>query len=361
MEEKACARGAKERRPLVLGGRPLRVPLIQGGMGVGISLSGLAGAVAREGGVGLISTAQIGWREPDFDTDPIGANLRALEAELRKARETAQGGMVGFNIMVATRRYGEYARAAAMAGADLIVSGAGLPVDLPKYTQGFPVLLAPIVSSQKAAELICRLWERRYQRLPDLVVVEGPEAGGHLGFTREEAESLTREEYGQEIRRILDTVKAYGDRRQKEIPVAVAGGIYGREDVAWALDQLGADAVQVATRFVTTWECDAPQAFKDAYLQAKKEDIVITQSPVGMPGRAIANRFLRQEAHPRPRRCHQCLERCRPEAIPYCITDALVQAASGEREDALIFCGANAWRSREMETVRQVVADLFPE
>lgn len=344
-----------------MGERQLRLPLIQGGMGVGISLSGLAGAVAREGGVGLISTAQIGWREPDFDREPVGANLRALEAELRKARRIADGGMVGFNIMVATRRYEAYVRAAAEAGADLIVSGAGLPVDLPKYAAGFPVKLAPIVSSQKAANLICRLWDRRYHRVPDLVVVEGPKAGGHLGFSREEAEHLTREAYGQEIRRILDTVKGYGEKYGKEIPVAVAGGIFDRRDVAWALEELGADAVQVATRFVTTWECDAPQAFKDAYLQAKPEDIVITRSPVGMPGRAIANAFLRRESHPRPRLCHQCLEHCQPDQIPYCITDALVHAAEGEMDQALIFCGSNAWRCRQMESVRQVVADLFPE
>ena len=347
--------------PLCVGERQLRLPLIQGGMGVGISLSGLAGAVAKEGGVGLISTAQIGWREPDFDRDPIGANLRALAAELRKARELAGGGMVGFNIMVATRRYEAYVRAAAEAGADLIVSGAGLPVDLPKYAAGFPVKLAPIVSSQKAANLICRLWDRRYHTVPDLVVVEGPEAGGHLGFSREEAESLTREAYGQEIRRILDTVKEYGKKYGKEIPVAVAGGIFDRRDVAWALEELGADAVQVATRFVTTWECDAPQAFKDASLQAGKEDLVITQSPVGMPGRAIANSFLRQGSHPRPRLCHQCLEHCQPDRIPYCITDALVHAAEGDTGHALIFCGSNAWKCRQMESVHQVVADLFPQ
>ena len=347
-------------RAFRIGERTLRLPLIQGGMGVGVSLSGLAGAVAREGGVGLISTAQIGFREPDFDRDPIGANLRALKKELAAAREQAQGGMVGFNIMVATRRYGDYVRAAAEAGADLIVSGAGIPADLPRYAGEFPVKLAPIVSSRKAAELICRLWDRRYRRTPDLVVVEGPEAGGHLGFSREEAEHLTREVYGQEIRRILDTVRAYGDKYGKAIPVAVAGGIYDRQDVAWALDELGADAVQAATRFVTTWECDAPQAFKDAYLRAGKEDIVLTESPVGMPGRAIRNAFLRQETHPKPRRCRQCLEHCQPDRIPYCITEALVQAARGNTEEALIFCGAKAWRSRRMESVRQVVEDLFP-
>lgn len=347
--------------PLRIGNRMARLPLIQGGMGVGISLSGLAGAVAKEGGIGLISTAQIGWREPDFDRNPIGANLRALAEEFRKARQMAPEGILGFNIMVATKRYGEYVKAAAAAGADLIVSGAGLPVDLPKFAAGFSTKLAPIVSSCKAAALICKLWDRRYRTAPDLVVVEGPEAGGHLGFSEEEAKSLAKRTFEEEIKRIMDTVRSYGKKYQKEIPVVVAGGIYSSEHVRHALLDLGADGVQVGTRFVTTEECDAPDAYKKAYLHAKKEDIVITKSPVGMPGRAILNSFLKRPGKKKPALCHQCLEHCRPAEIPYCITDALVNAAKGRMDDALIFCGANAWRSERMETVPEVMADLFPE
>ncbi|WP_434310006.1 NAD(P)H-dependent flavin oxidoreductase [Hominifimenecus sp. rT4P-3] len=348
-------------QPLQIGDRMARLPLIQGGMGVGISLSGLSGAVAKEGGVGLISTAQIGWREPDFDQNPIAANLRALAKEFRKARRMAPEGILGFNIMVATKRYGEYVKAAAAAGADLIVSGAGLPVDLPKFAAGFSTKLAPIVSSSKAAALICKLWDRRYQTAPDLVVVEGPEAGGHLGFSEEEAKSLTKRAFEEEIKRIIETVRGYAGKYRKKIPVVVAGGIYGREDVRHALVDLGADGVQVGTRFVTTEECDAPDAYKKAYLQAKEEDIVITKSPVGMPGRAILNSFLKRSGKKKPALCHQCLEHCRPAEIPYCITDALVNAAKGRMDDALIFCGANAWRSKRMETVPEVMADLFPE
>ena len=194
-------------QPLQIGELKAKLPLIQGGMGVGISLSGLAGAVAKAGGVGLISTAQIGWREPDFDRDPLGANLRALAKELKKARKIAPDGVLGFNIMVATRKYGEYVKAAAAAGADLIVSGAGLPVDLPKFAAGFSTKLAPIVSSSKAANLICKLWDRRYETAPDLVVVEGPEAGGHLGFSEEDAKHLPKKNpFEEEIQKILEAV-----------------------------------------------------------------------------------------------------------------------------------------------------------
>lgn len=348
-------------QPLQIGELKAKLPLIQGGMGVGISLSGLAGAVAKAGGVGLISTAQIGWREPDFDRDPLGANLRALAKELKKARKIAPDGVLGFNIMVATRKYGEYVKAAAAAGADLIVSGAGLPVDLPKFAAGFSTKLAPIVLSSKAANLICKLWDRRYETAPDLVVVEGPEAGGHLGFSEEDAKHLPKKTFEEEIQKILEAVRGYAEKYRKKIPVVVAGGIYGREDVRHAMEDLGADGVQVATRFVTTEECDAPEAFKKAYLDVKKEEIVITKSPVGMPGRAIKNRFLGQPGKKNPVSCHQCLEHCRPAEIPYCITDALVNAAEGRMDDALIFCGSNAWRSERIETVPEVAADLFPE
>ena len=348
-------------QPLQIGELKAKLPLIQGGMGVGISLSRLAGAVAKAGGVGLISTAQIGWREPDFHRDPLGANLRALASELKKARKIAPGGVLGFNIMVATRKYGEYVKAAAAAGADLIVSGAGLPVDLPKFAAGFSTKLAPIVSSSKAANLICKLWDRRYETAPDLVVVEGPEAGGHLGFSEEDAKHLPKKIFEEEIQKILETVRGYAEKYRKKIPVVVAGGIYDREDVRHVMEDLGADGVQVATRFVTTEECDAPEAFKKAYLDVKKEEIVITKSPVGMPGRAIKNRFLGQPGRKNPVSCHQCLEHCRPTEIPYCITDALVNAAEGRMDGALIFCGSNAWRSERIETVPEVAADLFPE
>ncbi len=188
-----------EIKPLIIGNLAAKIPVIQGGMGVGVSLSGLAGAVAAEGGIGVISAAQIGYREPDFDTDPIGANLRALKTEIRKARELARGGILGVNIMVATRKYEEYVKAAVEAGIDLIISGAGLPVDLPKFVGAAKTKLVPIVSSVKSAQVIMRYWWKKYTRLPDAVVIEGPLAGGHLGFRKEQLSDIGNLHYDEEV------------------------------------------------------------------------------------------------------------------------------------------------------------------
>jgi len=348
-------------KELKIGELTAKIPLIQGGMGVGISLSGLAGAVASEGGVGIMSTAQIGYREPAWSQNPIETNLKALVDELKKARKIAPKGILGFNIMVATKRYEDYVKTAAKAGADIIISGAGLPVDLPKYVEGFKTKIAPIVSSVKAAALICKLWARRYNRVPDMVVVEGPKAGGHLGFTPEDASQLTVTEYDQEIEKIIKEVKSCAKEHQCEIPVVVAGGIYSPEDVRHVLEDLKADAVQISTRLVTTKECDAPQIYKEAYIKAQKDDIIITKSPVGMPGRAITNQFLTNQGQEKVKidKCYQCLEKCNPAKIPYCITNALVNAAKGDLDNALIFCGSEAWQNDRINTVHDVIVDLF--
>ncbi|MCI6675804.1 MAG: nitronate monooxygenase family protein [Clostridiales bacterium] len=347
---------------LKIGNLESRYPIIQGGMGVGISLSGLAGAVAAAGGIGIISTAQIGYREEDYDTSPLEANLRAIGKEIQKAKEIANGGIVGVNIMVATQHYADYVKEACRQGADIIISGAGLPVSLPELAGG-DAKLAPIVSSAKAAMVICKMWDRKYHRVPDLVVIEGPEAGGHLGFSREELDHYTEESYDTEILKIFDVVKTFEQKYETKIPIAVAGGIYNREK-ALHYFELGADAIQVATRFVTTEECDAAIEYKNAYINAKKEDIVIVKSPVGMPGRAIKNKFMADcMAGNRPKltKCHQCIITCKKETIPYCITDALVNAAKGNVDQALLFCGAQAWRAEKIQTVNEVIHEFFPK
>lgn len=365
--------------PLVIGDLIAKYPVIQGGMGVGISLSSLAGAVAKAGGIGIISTAQIGFRDPDFLKDPMGANMRAIGTEFEKARAIAPDGIIGFNIMVATKNYAQYVKEAVKAGADLIISGAGLPVDLPGYLEEAKRIagetmrtkLAPIVSTAKSAMVICKMWDRKYKKAPDLVVIEGPLAGGHLGFSREQLseyradtdnvpETYDATAYDEEVRGILKVVKQYEEKYDKSIPVVLAGGIYTRQDVEHAFD-LGADGVQVATRFVTTEECDAPMSYKQTYIDAKKEDIVITISPVGMPGRAIRNRFLDYVADHKAKieHCYQCLEHCDPKNIPYCITKALSNAAEGDLDHALLFCGSNAYRADKIETVEHVIYDLM--
>ena len=343
----------------MIGDLPAKIPVIQGGMGVGISLSRLAGSVAACGGVGVISTAQIGWREPDFREHPFEANYRAIGKEIQKAREIAEGGIIGVNIMVATQRYEEYVKTAVKAGVDLIISGAGLPIDLPKYVEGTKTKIAPIVSSLKSLNVICRMWERKYKKAPDLVVIEGPKAGGHLGFSREELDTFTDESYDGVIRSIIEKVKEYGEKFSKKIPVVVAGGIYDRADMDHALS-LGADGVQMGTRFVTTEECDAAPEYKQAYIRAEKEDICIVQSPVGMPGRAIKNAFMDRVKTEKCRieHCYHCIVTCRPAEIPYCITQALVNAAEGRVEDALLFCGSNACRSHKIEKVEDIMKEL---
>lgn len=374
-------------KPLVIGDLVAKYPIIQGGMGVGISLSSLAGAVAKAGGIGIISTAQIGFRDPDFLKEPMAANMRAIRSEFEKARAIAPKGIIGFNIMVATRNYAQYVKEAVKAGADIIISGAGLPVDLPEYLAEAKKLaaeagetvrtkIAPIVSTAKSAMVICKMWDRKYKKIPDLLVIEGPLAGGHLGFSREQLayygadtrdvpQTYNQGVYDEEICGIMKVVKQFEEKYSRHIPVVIAGGIYTREDVEHAME-LGADGVQVATRFVTTEECDAPMNYKQSYIDAKKEDIVITQSPVGMPGRAIRNGFLdevtkRKEEGQKAKigHCYQCLEHCDPKNIPYCITKALSNAAEGDLDHALLFCGSNAYRSDRIETVEGVIQDLM--
>lgn len=346
---------------LKIGEKISSFPLIQGGMGVGVSLGRLAGTVAREGGIGIISTAQIGYREKDFDRNPAEANLRAIRSEMEKARKISPDGIIGYNVMTALREHADHVRAAVKAGADIIISGAGLPIDLPALTAGSRTKIAPIVSTDKSANVILKYWDRKYGQTADLVVVEGPLAGGHLGFKKEELKTINSESYGDEIRKILGTVKTYADKFGKAIPVVVAGGVYDKTDVEAAMD-LGADGVQVATRFVTTEECDADIRYKEAYINASEDQIKIVKSPVGMPGRAIMNPFMRRvekEGKIPHTPCHRCLAKCSPAEIPYCITDGLINAVKGNVENGLLFCGAKAYRAEQIETVKDVMQALF--
>ena len=384
-------------QPLRIGTKTAKVPVIQGGMGVGISLGNLAGAVAKEGGIGIISAAQPGYRDEDFEKDPLKANLRAIKSEYEKARKIAPDGIIGFNLMVAMEHYEEYVQAVVESGADLIVSGAGLPTDLPKYVGDSDILLAPIVSTAKSANVILKYWDKKYRRIPDLVVIEGPLAGGHLGFHEEQLEEygidVGRQEdsgikenryfepvpdgntdrrsiepfentkYEKEIEKIIEVIHTFANKYAKKIPVALAGGIHDRESATHAFS-FGVDAIQVATRFVTTEECDADIRYKEAYLNAKKEDIVIVKSPVGMPGRAILNPFMKKVkelGRLKPAHCFHCLKHCNPGTTPYCITQALINAAKGKVDDALLFCGAYAYQATRLETVKEVIDSLIPE
>ena len=339
----------------------IEIPLIQGGMGIGISRCRLAGAVAKEGGMGVLSTAQIGYDAPDFKRHPEETNLEVLPVQIRKARELSGGnGMIGVNIMAVTQLYGDYVRTACEAGVDAIITGAGLPTDLPKYAAGYDVAIAPIVSTEKSAKVILKFWDKRYQRTADFLVIEGPQAGGHLGFSPEELAQVEQIDYDGEIKRILGVKEIYEEKYQVKIPVVVAGGIFSKEDVRHALS-LGADGVQAASRFVATEECDASDAFKYAYIFADEEDIAIIKSPVGMPGRAVKNKFIEkvQNAPGGVKGCYNCLKACNPATAEYCISQALINAVEGNLDEGLIFCGLRTGEIREISTVRQVVEELL--
>lgn len=350
----------------------LPVPIIQGGMGVGVSLGNLAGNVAACGGLGVISAAHPGFREPDFYTNNLEANLRALKAEIAKAKEIASGrGLIGVNIMAALGAYAELVRASVEAGADAIISGAGLPLDLPKQAlsaarnalKGAATALAPIVSSAKAAKIICRTWEKHSGAYPDFVVIEGCEAGGHLGFGREELLNHTAQTLEDILPEVLDVLKEYEQKKGSRIPVFVGGGVYTHEDILKFI-ALGASGVQIATRFIATHECDAAPEYKQVFLKAKKEDILIVKSPVGMPGRAIRSplidRLEKGDKIP-VTKCVNCLKPCNPAETPYCITKALIAAVKGDIENGLFFCGSNACRLDRLLPVKELMQNLIGE
>lgn len=346
-------------KSLSIGDLTALFPIIQGGMGVGISRSELAGAVGREGGIGVISTAQIGYDEPDFYESPLKANLRAVKKHISRAKEISKNGIIGVNIMVATKQYTEYVKSAVEAKIDLIISGAGLPITLPELVKGTKTKIAPIVSSLRAASVILKLWDRKYKSTADCIVIEGPHAGGHLGFSKEQLSSIDALDYDTEIRAIIQCKNEYEIKYGKDIPVIVAGGIYDHNDISHAIE-LGADGVQVASRFVVTSECDAPVNYKQTYLNAGKDDIQIISSPVGMPGRAINNYFLKRISEQREEisKCYGCLEKCNPNVIPYCITKALINAVEGDIDNGLIFCGDTIDRLSKMTTVRDLMQEL---
>lgn len=347
-----------------IGNLHMEKPIIQGGMGIGVSMSGLAGAVAAEGGMGVISAAQIGFKEPAFREKALETNLKVLPAEIRRAKEIAGGkGVVAVNIMTVTQSYEDYVRKSAEAGADAVISGAGLPIKLPEYVEGTETKIAPIVSSVKAAELILRMWDKKYKRTADFIVMEGPYSGGHQGFKKEELQNLSQtfETFKENVRLTVEHKKIYEQKYNRKIPLFVAGGIFDREDTLRALE-LGVDGVQVATRFVTTEECDADMAYKQAYIKAKPEDVMIVDSPVGLPGRALRNPFVERmmQGGEKITWCYNCLKVCNPKTAKYCISQALINAVNGNLDNGLIFCGARVGEIERIQTVKEVIDELLP-
>lgn len=343
-----------------IGDLEIKLPVIQGGMGVGVSLSGLASAVANEGGVGVISCAGLGLIYHKSPGDYLSKCIYGLKEELRKAKEKTKG-VIGVNIMVALTNYADMVKTSIAEKVDVIFAGAGLPFDLPSYlTPESETKLVPIVSSSRAAKIICEKWKNNYNYLPDAIVVEGPKAGGHLGF---KIEQLNDENYSLEhiVPEILKVASQY--ETEKKIPVIVAGGISTGEDIRRFMD-MGVAGVQMGTIFVTTEECDASFEFKKAFVDACEGDLRIIQSPVGMPGRAIDGDFIKSvsEGKEMPKSCpFHCIKTCNYEKSPYCIVQALYQAAKGNLKRGYAFSGMNVHLSKKISSVKEVIAELKAE
>lgn len=347
--------------PLKIGNLIAKLPIIQGGMGVGVSGSKLASAVANEGAIGVISAVQIGYREDDFEKNTLEANLRALRKEIRKAKELSPNGILGVNILVASNHFDDLVLTSVEEKIDLIICGAGIPSNLPKLVKGSNTKIAPIVSSAKAAQVISKMWKKKYDYLPDLIIVEGVHAGGHLGFSLEQISSSNEHSLSEIIKEVIEVTNSLEATYGKHIPVVAAGGIYDGSDIAKYI-KLGAEGVQMATRFVATEECDAHINFKNAYISSSKEDMMIINSPVGMPGRAIKNEFTNSlDNNTSISKCYNCLKGCNPAVTPYCISKALINAVKGDTANGLIFAGSNAYKLDKIKSVKELIQDISKE
>lgn len=346
-------------KSLTIGELVAKTPIVQGGMGIGISLSNLAAAVANEGGIGVISAAGVGMDEPDFATDYIEANNRALAKFIRKAKDMTKG-ILGVNIMVAARNFEDLAKTAMQEGIDIIFAGAGLPLNLPSLKKPeCKTKLIPIISSVRAIKVITKKWVDKYNYIPDGFVLEGPLAGGHLGFSAEQVED---EAYTLEnlIPDISKEIKAMEEKYGKKIPLIAGGGVFTGEDIAKIIG-LGADAVQMGTRFVATDECDADIKFKQMYINATEEDIRLIKSPVGLPGRAVYNDFILEvkDGKRSVKKCpFHCITTCKREESEYCIAMALINAYKGRLNHGFAFAGKNAWRVDRIMSVKELVNEL---
>lgn len=349
-------------KALKIGNLEIAVPVIQGGMGVGISLSGLASAVANEGGAGIISSAGLGLLYKKFSADYLEASISGLKEEIRKAREKTSG-VIGVNVMVAMTNFADMVRTAIAEKVDILIAGAGLPLDMPSFLkQESKTKLVPIVSSARAAKIICDKWKTNYDYLPDAVIVEGPKAGGHLGFKEEQ---IGDSNYSLEklVPEIVYELRSFEDKYGQQIPLIAAGGIYTGQDIRDIM-ALGASGVQMGTRFVTTDECDASTDFKKSYIDASEKDIEIIKSPVGMPGRAILSNFISKvkAGTKQPKTCpFKCIRTCDISKSPYCIIIALMNALKGNFEAGYAFAGSNAFRATRIFSVKEVFQSLLME
>ena len=355
--------------PLKIGKYLVQHPIVQGGMGLGISWDKLAGTVSLEGGLGVISAVGTGYYQNhkyskrDINSRPYEAesfySKEGLAAITRNARKICGDKPLAANILYAINDYGRVVRDACEAGIDIIITGAGLPTNMPEFTEGFPdVALVPIVSSAKALKIICKRWKQRYNRLPDAIVVEGPLSGGHQGFTYEQC---FMEEYQLEnlIAPIKEEIKNWGD-----FPLIAAGGVWDKNDIEKMIS-LGADGVQMGTRFIGTHECDAHENFKEILVAAKEEDIKLLKSPVGYPARGVRTNLIElvdKREGPAVKCISNCVSPCQrgkeAKAVGYCIADRLSDAYHGEKATGLFFTGSNGYKLKEIISVKELMHKL---
>lgn len=356
-------------KALKIGKHILEYPIVQGGMGLGISWDKLAGTVSLEGGLGVISAVGTGYyadakySKKVINSKPFDAenfySKEGLSAIVKNARKICGTKPLGVNILYAINEYDRVIKDACEAGVDIIITGAGLPTNMPEFTVDYPdVALVPIVSSAKALKIICKRWTQRYNRLPDAVIVEGPLSGGHQGFTYEQC---GMEEYQLEnlIAPILEEIKLWGD-----FPLIAAGGVWDHSDIQ-TMFTLGAQGVQIGTRFIGTYECDAADVFKDILVKSTKEEIQLFKSPVGYPARGVRTNLIKmveQKEGPAIRCISNCVSPCHrgqeAKAVGYCIADRLYDAYNGNVETGLFFTGANGYKLNEIISVKELMAKL---
>lgn len=349
-------------KPLFIGDLEIKVPIIQGGMGVRVSTAPLAAAVANCGGAGTIASVGLAYGTKENEANYLEASKQALKNEIAKARQLTSG-VIGVNVMVALTNYEDLVRVSAEEKADFIISGAGLPLRLPEFVEGSSIKLIPIVSSGRAASIIIKTWYKRYKRFPDAIAVEGPLAGGHLGFKFEDLINNSNDTLENLVTDVLEVIKEYKEKFNVTIPVIAAGGIFDGKDIAKFI-KLGAAGVQIATRFVATKECSVAKEFKELYLKASDEDVMIIKSPVGLPGRAIRTSFIErvmQGVRDSFNCRYKCLITCDPATAPYCIAKALCNASIGDLDNAVVFTGSNVSRIDKIVTVKELMDTLIRE
>ncbi len=352
-----------------IGKHTIEVPIVQGGMGVGISWDQLAGHVSLEGGLGVISSVGTGYYENRayagklVSERPLDAlnfySKDGLMAIFKNARKVCGDKPLACNVLYASNDYGRIVSDACEAGADIIITGAGLPTNMPEFTADYPdVALMPIVSSAKALKIICRRWQKRYDRLPDGVILEGPKSGGHQGFTYEQC-TMEENQLENLVKPVVQEAENWGG-----IPVFAAGGIWDKNDIDEMIS-LGASGVQMGTRFIGTYECDAHENFKKVLLNAKEEDIELMSSPVGYPARGVRTNLtglIDARTGPAIKCISNCVAPCNrgveAKEVGFCIADRLSDAFKGDLELGLFFSGTNGYRLNELISVKELMKKL---